>query len=157
MRYERMAAACGVVALYLFATSTSMAADTPSVTCELTNDARARVYRLDQSAGSPRPVWRLSMKERESGENWIRLSLRGAEPQIGEGTAHLSFKNGNGGRQVTLDVTPSRARLDVFVDYGLDVNIEPDLDPDVDRMSTGGPITSLTCRVVPGSPSSAVR
>jgi len=27
------------------------------------------------------------------------------------------------------------------------VNIEPDLDPEVDRMSTGGPVTAVTCRV----------
>ncbi len=32
------------------------------------------------------------------------------------------------------------SRLDVYVDYGLDVNIEPDLDPDVDRMNTEGPL-----------------
>jgi hypothetical protein len=105
------------------------------------------VYVLDQTPGSADPVWRLSLKERESGEKWIRLALPGAEPVFGDGTARLSFRNGNGGRQVALDVTPQGARLDVFVDYGLDVNIEPDLDPEVDRMSTGGPITALTCRV----------
>ena len=149
MWYERLAGACGAAVSVLIG-SALMAADTPSVTCELTNDPRARVYLLEEVAGSPRPVWRLSMKDRDSGENWIRLSLPGADATISEGTAHLSFKNGNGGRQVTLDVTPSSARLDVFVDYGLDVNIEPDLDPEVDRMSTGGPLTSLTCRVAPG-------
>jgi hypothetical protein len=151
MRYQRMAGAYGL-AVSLLAGSAFMAADGPSVTCQLTNDARARVYRLDQAPGSTQPVWRLSMKDRESGENWIRLALPGAEPQLGDGAAHLSFENGNGGRQVTLDVTPSGARLDVFVDYGLDVNIEPDLDPAVDRMSTGGPLTSLSCRVVSSLP-----
>jgi hypothetical protein len=125
-----------------------LAADAPSVTCQLTGDWRARVYHLDQAPESAQPVWRLSMKDRESGEKWIRLSLPGAAPQLGDGIAHLSFKNGNGGRQVTLDVTPTGARLDVFVDYGLDVNIEPDLDPAVDRMSTGGPLTALTCRIL---------
>jgi hypothetical protein len=144
--YERLA---GAVAMSVLAGSALMAAGTASVTCELTNDPRARVYRLEEVAGSSRAVWRLLMKDRDSGENWIRLSLPGADAKINEGMAHLSFKNGNGGRQVTLDVSPSGARLDVFVDYGLDVNIEPDLDPEVDRMSTGGPVTSLTCRVAP--------
>jgi hypothetical protein len=133
----------------LLMTSLALVADARSVTCELTADPRGRVYVLDQTPGSAGPVWRLSLKERESGEKWIRLALPGAEPVFGDGTARLSFRNGNGGRQVALDVTPRGARLDVSVDYGLDVNIEPDLDPEVDRMSTGGPITVLTCRVAP--------
>jgi hypothetical protein len=87
------------------------------------------------------------MRDAESGERWIRLALRGAEPNLAVGTASLTFKNANGGRQVTLDVTPARASLDVFVDHGLEVNIEPDLDPAVDRMNTNGPLTSLDCAV----------
>jgi hypothetical protein len=131
--------------------SLALAADTPSVTCELAADPRGRVYVLDRATGPATAVWRLSLRERASGDKWIRLALPGAEPIFGNGTARLSFRNGNGGRQVALDLTPEGARLDVFVDYGLDVNIEPDLDPDVDRMSTGGPVTSLTCRVTPAS------
>ena len=116
------------------------------MTCSLTADAKERVYVLDQAPGSPNPAWRLSLKDRESGDKWIRLSLPGAAPTFEGGTVHLAFKNGNGGRQVTLDVTPQAATLDVFVDYGLDVNIDPDLDPEVDRMSTGGPVPA-TCRI----------
>jgi hypothetical protein len=137
-----------MTAILLFALL-ALAADTPSVTCELTADPRGRVYVLDRAPGSVASAWRLSMKDRQSGEKWIRLALPGAEPTFGNGTARLSFRNGNGGRQIGLDVTPQDARLDVFVDYGLDVNIEPDLDPDVDRMSTGGPLTALVCRVTP--------
>ncbi len=118
-----------------------------SVTCELTADPRGRVYVLDRAGGSGSSGWRLSLKDRESGDKWIRLALPGAEPVFERDTVRLSFRNGNGGRQVTLDVTPQQSRLDVFVDYGLDVNIEPDLDPEVDRMSTGGPVTAVTCRV----------
>jgi hypothetical protein len=123
------------------------ARDTPSVACTVVNDPRGRVFVLDQSPGTSPPVWRLSMQDHESGTKWIRLSLPGAAPRLGEGSAHLEFRNGNGGRQVSLDVTPHTGRLTVFVDYGLDVNIEPDLDPAVDRMSTDGPLTSLTCTV----------
>jgi hypothetical protein len=126
--------------------SLAVAPDAGAVTCELTSDPRGRVYVLDQVHGSPNPGWRLSLKDRESGDKWIRLTLPGAAPTFGSGTVHLAFKNGNGGRQVTLDVTPQSSTLDVFVDYGLDVNIDPDLDPEVDRMSTGGPVPA-TCRV----------
>jgi hypothetical protein len=133
----------------LFAMLVVQAQAPPSVTCELTADSRGRVYVLDRAAGSDSSAWRLSLKDRESGDKWIRLTLPGAEPQFGNGTVRLSYRNGNGGRQVALDVTPQGSRLDVFVDYGLDVNIEPDLDPEVDRMSTGGPVAALNCRVTP--------
>jgi hypothetical protein len=133
----------------LLVTAVIQSADAPAVTCELTGDSRGRVYVLDRAPGADPPHWRLSLKDRESGDKWIRLALPGAAPTFGDGTARLSFRNGNGGRQVALEVTPQGAQLDVFVDYGLDVNIEPDLDPEVDRMSTGGPVTALTCRVTP--------
>jgi hypothetical protein len=120
----------------------------PSVTCSLRGDAHHRVYTLDQAPATP-AVWRLSMRDTESGERWISLSLRGAQPHIAENTASLAFKNANGGRMVTLDVTPEHASLDVFVDHGLEVNIEPDLDPAVDRMNTNGPLTALDCTVAP--------
>ena len=134
------------VALLVASLSVVLAADAPSVTCELTADPHGRVYVLDREAGASESAWRLSLKDRESGDKWIRLALPGAAPAFDGGTVHLTFKNGNGGRQVTLDVTPQAATLDVFVDYGLDVNIDPDLDPDVDRMSTGGPAPA-TCRI----------
>jgi len=115
------------------------------VTCTVKGDAHNRVYALDQTPGTTPTVWRLSMRDSESGERWVRLPLRGAQPQIAAGPASLAYKNANGGRQVTLDVTPGHARLDVFVDHGLEVNIEPDLDPAVDRMNTNGSLTALDC------------
>lgn len=121
----------------------------PSVTCSVRNDARHRVYTLDQTPGTTPTLWRLSMRDTESGERWIRLSLRGAEPRIAAGTASLAYKNANGGRVITLDVTPGKATLDVFADHGLEVNIEPDLNPAVDRMTTNGPLTSVDCTVEP--------
>lgn len=117
----------------------------PKVTCAVRDDVRQRVYELTETPAA----WQLSMRDTESGARWIRLSLRGAEPRIALGTASLAYKNANGGRIVTLEVKPGRATLDVFVDHGLEVNIEPDLDPAVDRMTTNGPLTSLDCTVEP--------
>ena len=119
----------------------------PSVTCSVRGDAHARVYVLEQTPGTSPALWRLAMRDAESGGRWIRLSLRGAQPTITAGVASLHFKNANGGRMVMLDVAPVHASLDVFVDHGLEVNIEPDLDPAVDRMNTSGPLTSLDCAV----------
>jgi len=116
----------------------------PSVTCHVRDDAQGRTFVLEQAGTGP-VLWRLSMQDRESGAKWIRLALAGAAPVIADGAASVRYKNANGGRQVTLDVAKDHARLDVYVDHGLEVNIEPDLDPAVDRMNTNGPLTALDC------------
>jgi hypothetical protein len=113
------------------------------VSCHGTGAAQAREFVLERvAAGGP---WRLAYRDAEH-RGWVRLALPGASPTIADGTAHLAFKNANGGRQVTLDVAPDGSHIDVYVDYGLDVNIEPDLDPDVDRMNTDGPL-AVACTV----------
>jgi hypothetical protein len=119
------------------------------VTCRVQDDPHARVFKLRQSAstlGSGRR-WELSMRDRETKDGWIQLALPGAVPAITRESAKLSYRNANGGRQVDLDVGPGASRLDVWVDYGLDVNIEPDLDPRVDRLNTHGPIAALACTI----------
>jgi hypothetical protein len=121
--------------------------DSPSVTCHVRADAQRRTFVLEQAGGGA-SVWRLSMQDRESGAKWIRLALPGAAPTISDVAASVRYKNANGGRQVSLDVASDHASLDVYVDHGLEVNIEPDLDPAVDRMNTNGPLTALDCTVI---------
>jgi hypothetical protein len=119
------------------------------VTCRVHNDPDTRVFKLRPSAptqGSGRR-WQLSMRDRETKDGWIQLALPGATPAISGESAKLSYRNANGGRQVDLEVGPGASRLDVWVDYGLDVNVEPDLDPRVDRLNTHGPITALACTI----------
>src|SRR4029078_11989013 len=117
-----------------------------SVTCHVRDDAQRRTFVLEQAAAGPN-TWRLSMQDRVSGAKWIRLGLPGAAPAISDGAASVRYKNANGGRQVTLDVAQDHARLDVYLDHGLAVKIEPDLDPAVDRMTTNGPVTAIDCTV----------
>jgi hypothetical protein len=124
----------------------AVAPGAPSVTCRARDAVQSRVFVLEP-AGPDSTAWRLSMQDRESGAKWIRLALPGAQPAISDGTASLRYKNANGGRQVTLNVAKDHASLDVYVDHGLEVNIEPDLDPAVDRMNTNGPLTALDCTV----------
>ena len=119
------------------------------VVCTGTGPAAGREFVLERPMAD-RP-WRLSYRDREH-PHWLRVTLDGANPVLGERTASLKFRNANGGRQVELDVSSTGARLDVYIDYGLDVNIEPDLDPDVDRMNTDGPLTTLECRVERSNP-----
>ena len=44
-------------------------------------------------------------------------------------------------------MSSSGSRLEVWVDYGLEVNVEPDLDPHVDRLNTDGPLTAIDCAI----------
>lgn len=119
------------------------------VTCRVHNDPDARVFKLRQSASTLKSGrrWELSMRDRETKDGWIQLALPGAVPAMTRESAKLSYRNANGGRQVDLEVGPGASRLDVWVDYGLDVNIEPDLDPRVDRLNTHGPIAALACTI----------
>lgn len=120
-----------------------------TVACTGTGPATGREFVLERRGSGD--TWRLSYRDREH-PDWVRLALDGAEPVLGDGTATLRFRNANGGRQVALDVAPGKAKLDVYVDYGLDVNIERDLAPEVDRMNTNGPLTSIDCRVSRANP-----
>jgi hypothetical protein len=124
------------------------------VTCRVHNDPDARVFKLRQSASTlgSGHRWELSMRDRETKAGWIQLALPGAVPAITRESAKLSYRNANGGRQVDLEVGPGASRLDVWVDYGLDVNIEPDLDPRVDRLNTHGPIAALACTIGTAEP-----
>lgn len=129
--------------LFLVAAGQRPAGPSPVVDCRVAGDERAREYRLERAEGGE--DWILSM--REGNGRWIHLALPNAEPRFGEDSMTLEYRNANGGRQIEMSVSPGASRLDVYVDYGLDVNIEPDLDPAVDEMNTEGPLTSLDCSV----------
>jgi hypothetical protein len=134
-----------------------------SVTCRVPEDPDARVYVLHgprlpagmRGAGGEEPSrplydgWQIAMQSGQTSGRWIRLALPGARPEITATTARLSYRNANGGRQVELTVQPDGASLDLWVDHGLEVNIEPDLDPRVDLLNTEGRL-ALSCTIAPG-------
>jgi hypothetical protein len=119
----------------------------PRVTCAVPGDPEARVFRLQREGAR----WVLAFQARETRGQWLRLDLPRAEPAVTSTEARLSYRNANGGRQVDLHVTPTGSALDVWVDYGLEVNIAPDLDPRVDLMNTEGPLDGVQCVIAQGS------
>jgi hypothetical protein len=131
--------------------------DAERVTCRVAGDADERVYVLhgpgtSADAGSSDGTvsrradgWHLAMRSRRTSGQWIRLALPGARPEIAPGRVRLSYRNANGGRHVDLAVDPDAATLEVWVDHGLEVDIEPDLDPRVDLMNTDGRLERLDC------------
>ena len=127
------------------------------MTCRVAEDPDERVYVLhgpstpadarssDGTVRSRADGWQLAMRSRRTGGQWIRLALPGARPEIVAGRVRLRYRNANGGRHVELAVAPDAAALEVWVDHGLEVNIEPDLDPRVDLMNTDGRVERLDC------------
>ena len=123
-------------------------ASTPTVTCTVVDDPGGRVYRLRRT----KQTWSLGLRHKELGNRWLELKLPGAEPTCQAGIPLLTYRNANGGRQVDLTVGQNGSSLDVWVDHGLEVNIEPDLDPRIDHMNTEGRVRSLDCRVLRSDP-----
>ena len=138
----RTAIALGLVSVA--AASESM----PTVTCTVINDSAGRVYRLHHVDDG----WSLGLRHKDLGDRWLELRLPGAQPVFQSGVARLKYRNANGGRQVDLTVGGDGSALEVWVDHGLEVNIEPDMDPHVDLMNTDGPLRALACRVEPLEP-----
>jgi hypothetical protein len=112
------------------------------VTCTVPGDAEARTWVLEQASGH----WQITFTSRTATRP-VRLALPGARPVLSAASATLSYKNANGGRQVELKADEANATLDVWVDHGLEVNIEPDLDPRVDLMNTHGALEGVRCTV----------
>ncbi|HVB37110.1 MAG TPA: hypothetical protein VND92_01180 [Vicinamibacterales bacterium] len=92
-------------------------------------------------------VWTLSMRGTNTDGRWVSLPLPDAAPVFTGGTASLSYRSAYGGRTIALQVSPAVASLDVYANYELEVNVDPNLNPQVDLLNTGGPLTGLTCQV----------
>jgi hypothetical protein len=136
------------LALVAVASSGAPAGEGLRVSCSVPGDPAGRVYVLEP-AGT---TWHLSFTSAETRASTVRLRLPNARPTVTATAARLSYRNANGGRQVELSVGDGPARLEVWVDHGLEVNIEPDLDPRVDLMSTHGPLDGVRCDVTPVTP-----
>ena len=132
--------------------------DAPAtVTCRVRDDARGRVFVLRQAGSRARPAERPSRagssrcatgNQRSVDRPRAAGSHAGDHPHEREALVPQRERRTAGGPR---RVCGGGASLDVWVDHGLDVNIEPDLDPRVDRLNTHGPITALQCAIDVGA------
>ena len=60
--------------------------------------------------------------------------------------SRLKARTSNGGIDVALSGTPAQARLDIYVSYELEVNVDTSLTPAIDDLNTDGPI-GVRCEV----------
>jgi hypothetical protein len=109
-------------------------------TCRATGDPQQRSWSLARRNGSWLVVFRSRALDRPS----VELSLPNAAPRISADTIRLAYKSANGGRTIDWSIANGPSTLDLYVNHGLEVNVERDLDPAVDLMNTEGPI-AVTC------------
>jgi hypothetical protein len=121
------------------------------VLCSVEPPGQSTDYSLDQRhTADGRSQWVLSLLERVPGEpapRNVSIVLKGAKPPVrgGDGVT-FNYRSPHGGYIVEIHATATRSTIDVFVSHGLEVNVEPDLSPDVDRLNTDGK-RAARCRV----------
>ena len=118
------------------------------VSCSGTIENAVREYALRRLEGSNGPSWQLTMQGGPVGKNPVSLPLPRAIPEVAADHVALTFKTANGGRQVTLTAGSGGGQLDVYVDFGLEVNVDANLDPRVDEMNTHGSL-AVRCTINP--------
>jgi opacity protein-like surface antigen len=123
------------------ATTGQAAAVEAVATCRAPGDPLERVWSLEPAAPGR---WRVVFSSKSLDKPRVELPLADAAPRFAESTISLSFSSANGGRRIEWQIADGAASLDLFVNHGLEVNVERDLDPAVDEMNTNGKI-ELTC------------
>lgn len=120
----------------------AQAAGTETVaTCRVPNDPQQRVWSLERAAPDR---WLVAFSSRSLDKPRVELPLAAAQPVVASAHISLEFTSGNGGRKITWSIDNGPSRLDLFVNHGLEVNVERDLDPAVESMNTDGTI-EVTC------------
>lgn len=108
----------------------------PVATCSVPGDPQQRAWILERRD----TAWRIVFRSRALDQPQVTLLIPNAAPAIEEGGMRLSHNSANGGRTIDWRITDGASTLDLYVNHGLEVNVEADLDPAVDLMNTDGPI-----------------
>jgi opacity protein-like surface antigen len=112
-----------------------VAAD-PVAICRAPDDPAQRTWTLERRADA----WLIGFTSRSLDRPRVELPLPNAQPVVTGQAMRLSYSSANGGRTIEWRDTADAATLDLYVNHGLEVNVEPDLDPAVDLMNTDGPV-----------------
>ena len=109
----------------------------PLATCQSVGLDPVRTWQFDR----PDSTWRISHWRGASNSNPTRLLLPGnAAVRLSSDSVSVKARTSNGGIDVALSGTPAQARLDVYVSYELEVNVDASLTPAIDELNTEGPI-----------------
>jgi hypothetical protein len=112
----------------------------PVATCRAPGDSQQRTWILERRDAA----WRIVFRSRALDKPQVVLAIPNAAPLIGDHEIRVSHTSANGGRTIEWRITNGPSTLDLYVNHGLEVNVEADLDPAVDLMNTEGTI-DVTC------------
>jgi hypothetical protein len=134
--------------------SSTAPAGVQRIACAIDTTEGLRRFHLDHQRGGDGPArWVLTLLDPvPEGQvaRGVSIVLKGAKPPVREGdSVTFNYRSPHGGYIVELEAGP-RGFLDVFVSHGLEVNVEPDLRPDVDRLNTDGK-RDARCQVSPAA------
>ena len=132
----------------LLATALQPAAPVEVVECTIDADPRRRVYRLVDHGARRNPQWWLTLQSESLGDRIVELPLPDARVDRGSNRLRMTSASQNGGLAVELAADPEHSRLDVFVNFELEVNVWRDLSPEVEQMNTEG-AAGVRCRLLP--------
>jgi opacity protein-like surface antigen len=112
----------------------------PVATCRAPGDSQQRTWILERRDAA----WRIVFRSRALDKPQVVLAIPNAQPVIDDDEIRVSHTSANGGRTIEWRITNGPSTLDLYVNHGLEVNVEADLDPAVDLMNTDGPV-DVTC------------
>lgn len=136
------------VSIALLAPALQPAAPVAVVECTIDADPQHRVYRLVDHGTRRDPQWWLTLRSESLGDRIVELPLPDARVDRGTDRLRLTSASRNGGLAVELAAEAEYSRLDVFVNFELEVNVWRDLSPEVEQMNTGS-AAGVRCRVLP--------
>ena len=115
--------------------------DAPVATCRSVGADPARTWRFEK----PGARWQVSHWRGDEPTDVARVLLpASAEVAFTTDAVHVRGKTSNGGIDVTLEGTPQAARLDIYVSYELEVNVDTSLTPKIDDLNTEG-LVAVRC------------
>ena len=118
----------------------------PVATCRSIGLEPPRTWQFRESAGT----WAITHWRGTAMKDATRMALpTSAAVQLTGAVVSVKARTSNGGIDVALAGTPAAARLDIYVSYELEVNVDTSLTPAIDDLNTEGPI-GVRCEVTSG-------
>jgi hypothetical protein len=102
-----------------------------------------RHWRFDKRGDA----WQVTHWRGAHDKDAVRLTMPSSASAVWSPQA-VAFKarTSNGGIDVSLTGPPASARLDIYVSYELEVNVDSSLTPAIDELNTEGPL-GVRCEI----------
>jgi len=106
-------------------------------TCRSIGLEPTRTWRFEKDGAT----WRVTHWRGADLANAVSVALPGtATVLLARDAVRVKARSSNGGIDVALAGTPALARLDVYVSYELEVNVDASLTPAIDQLTTESPL-----------------